>query len=388
MIAELCLPKHLKIGAGARREVTPLLQQLGLKRPFLVSDPFMATCGYLDELKEFITSVGLTCGVFADCVPDPTTESINEALKQWQAGHYDCVIALGGGSSIDTAKALAVLAQHGGSVRDYKVPASVPVGFPLIAIPTTAGTGSEATRATVITDTESDNQEKMLCMGPGFMPLAALVDFELTLTMPYRLTADTALDSLCHGMEAYVSRKANRFVDPIALSCIQAIVDNVGLACAEPDNRAAREALMLAATQGGMAFSNSSVTLIHGMSRPIGAFFHVPHGLSNAMLMCEVTKFSLSGALSRYADCARAMGVAGMSQSDEQSAVRLVDKLDSLCELLEVPSPKRYGIEQDRFLELVPTMAEQALASGSPNNNPVIPELGDIKRIYESVYEH
>src|SRR5690606_37214444 len=182
-------------------------------------------------------------------------------LAQWRAGDFDCVVALGGGSSRDTAKAVAVLAEHGGIMRDYKVPRQVDSGLPIIAIPTTAGTGSEATRVAVITDTET--HEKMLCMGLGLMPVAALVDFELTMTMPYRLTADTGIDSLCHALEAYVSRRANPFTDSIALTAMLAIYQNIRTACAEPDNRAAREAMMLAATQGGIAFANASVTLIH-----------------------------------------------------------------------------------------------------------------------------
>jgi alcohol dehydrogenase class IV len=154
-------------------------------------------------------------------------------------------------------------------MRNYKVPYLIDGGVPIIAIPTTAGTGSEATRVAVISDTQT--QEKMLCMGLGLMPMAALVDYELTLTMPYRLTADTGLDSLCHALEAYVSRKSNVFTDDVALNAMRSIYQNIRTACNQPDNRDAREAMMLAATQGGIAFANASVTLIHGMSRPIGA---------------------------------------------------------------------------------------------------------------------
>ena len=181
-------------------------------------------------------------------------------------------------------------------------------GLPIIAIPTTAGTGSEVTRFTVITDTETD--EKMLIAGLGCCPTAAIVDFELTLTMPLRLTADTGIDSLTHAIEAYVSKRANPYTDGMAKNAMGLIAKNIRAACAEPQNRAAREAMMLGATTAGMAFSNASVALVHGMSRPIGAFFHVPHGLSNAMLLPEITAFSAPAALDRYADCARAMGVA------------------------------------------------------------------------------
>jgi alcohol dehydrogenase class IV len=218
------------------------------------------------------------------------------------------------------------------------------------------------------------------------MPTAALVDFELTMTMPYRLTADTGIDSLCHAMEAYISRKANAFTDTIALASMSSIARNIRIACDNPDNKAAREAMMLAATQGGIAFSNSSVTLIHGMSRPLGAFFHVPHGLSNAMLMPAVTEYSLPGSVSRYADCARAMDLASVSDSDADAGTKLLDGLYRLNSDLQVPSPKTFGISETDYADVITTMAEQALASGSPNNNPLIPEQFDIEQLYRKVW--
>jgi alcohol dehydrogenase class IV len=279
---------------------------------------------------------------------------------------------------------VAVLAEHGGIMRDYKAPRQVDSGLPIVAIPTTAGTGSEATRVAVITDTQT--QEKMLCMGLGLMPVAALVDFELTMTMPYRLTADTGIDSLCHALEAYVSRKANPFTDSIALTAMRTIYQNIRTVCAQPDNREAREAMMLAATQGGIAFANASVTLIHGMSRPIGALFHVPHGLSNAMLLPAVTAWSTGHAQQRYADCSRYMGLASPSDSDSAACRHLVDALRALTGDLQVPGPRDFGIARDVWFGSLELMAEQALASGSPANNPRVPEAQDIVRLYESIW--
>ncbi|ARN73745.1 iron-containing alcohol dehydrogenase [Oceanicoccus sagamiensis] len=383
--SSIYLPNILRIGAGASGQLAEVLAELGASRPMLVTDPFMQQCGYVDRIVQCLKDGAIEHGVFADCVPDPTTDSVAAAVRYWQQGDFDAVVALGGGSSIDTAKAVAVLAIHGGAMRDYKAPNPVPVGAPIIAIPTTAGTGSEATRVTVVTDTET--QEKMMCLGVGLMPSAALVDFELTMSMPYRLTADTGIDSLCHAMEAYVSRKANTFTDSIALASMSAIARHIRSACDEPDNRAAREAMMLAATQGGMAFSNASVTLIHGMSRPLGAFFHVPHGLSNAMLMPQLTEFSLPGATQRYADCARAMGLASAADSDKAAGIALLDGLYQLNADLSVPSPQAYGIDNSRYMSVISTMAQQALASGSPNNNPLIPDQQQIEALYSSVWQ-
>jgi alcohol dehydrogenase class IV len=384
MTAAIYLPQILRIGGGVSKELPQAMADLGVSRPLIITDPFIASNGYLDQLYEVLESNGIEYGVFSDCVPDPTVESINAGLAAWQSGNYDCAVGFGGGSSMDSAKAIAVLAKHGGTMRDFKVPNAVPKGFPIIAVPTTAGTGSEATRATVITDTATN--EKMLCMGIGLIPEAALVDFELTVSMPYRLTADTAIDSLCHAMEAYVSKKANPFTDNIALTAMAVIAKNVRAACEQPANVDAREKLMLAATQAGIAFSNSSVTLIHGMSRPIGAFYHVPHGLSNAMLMPAVTEYSLPGATKRYADCARVMDLASNTDSDAGAGVKLLDGLYKLNEDLAVPTPKGFGIDADDYHGNLQIMAEQALASGSPNNNPLVPTADEIISLYQKVY--
>jgi alcohol dehydrogenase class IV len=218
------------------------------------------------------------------------------------------------------------------------------------------------------------------------MPVAALVDFELTLSMPFRLTADTGIDSLCHALEAYVSRKANPFTDSVALTAMRTIYGNIRTACAEPDNRAAREAMMLAATQGGIAFANASVTLIHGMSRPVGALFHVPHGLSNAMLLPEVTAWSVGAAPQRYAHCARYMGIAGEADADPLACEKLVAALRALTSDLEVPGPEAFGITRGDWFGSLDIMAGQALDSGSPANNPRVPEVGEIVELYKRIW--
>lgn len=384
MSANINLPRILRVGAGASHELAATLGQLGVSRPLLVTDPFMQQCGYADRVLTALDAANIPCGLFADCVPDPTTDSVTRGLAALAQGQYDCLVALGGGSSIDTAKAVAVMAERDGPMRDYKVPTQVDSGLPVIAIPTTAGTGSEATRAAVITDSETS--EKMLCMGLGFMPVAALVDFELTLSMPYRLTADTGIDSLCHALEAYVSRKANPFTDGIALRVMATIYRNIRTACAQPDNRAAREAMMLAATQGGIAFSNASVTLIHGMSRPIGGLFHVPHGLSNAMLLPEVTAWSVTAEPVRYAAAARVMGLAEEGDAEGVALAKLTEGLRQLNADLSVPTPQEYGIAEDQWQGSLALMAEQALASGSPANNPRVPTAEDITELYQRVW--
>jgi len=385
MAFEIQIPSSLTVGGGSFAKVGSVLQRLGCKRPLIVSDRFLQRQGLVDKLSALMTEAGIESGVFADTVPDPTTKVVAAGLTAFQAGRHDSLVSLGGGSPIDTAKAISMLAGNGGTPRLYKVPNAPPkYGPPHIAIPTTAGTGSEVTRFTVISDSES--QEKMLIAGSPLLPTAAIVDYELTMTMPPRLTADTGTDSLTHAIEAYVSRRANDFSDIFALAAMKTIWRQLPRAYHEPDNKDAREAMMLAATQAGIAFSNASVALVHGMSRPIGVHFHVPHGLSNAMLLPTVTAFSVQAAPRRYAECARAMGIASYTDSEEESATKLIDALYERNRELQVPSPKAFGISEEQYLSLIPTMAAQSMASGSPNNNPRIPTADEICALYRQAW--
>ncbi len=383
--AMITQPRLMLIGAGACDQIADAMAKIGVQKPLIVTDAFVRDSGMLARVTDVLDDAKIPWDAFADTVPDPTTEVISSGAKILKDGDFDGMIALGGGSPMDTAKAMGVLATHGGAMRDYKVPQQVDTtDYPVIAIPTTAGTGSEVTRFTVITDTETD--EKMLCAGLAYVPVCALVDYTLTMTMPLRLTADTGIDTLTHAIEAYVSQKRNPFADSMALSCMRLVAGNIRTACKEPDNPSGREAMMLAATQGGLAFSNASVCLVHGMSRPIGAHFHVPHGLSNAMLLPAITAFSAPDALDRYADCARAMGVADAEVGNQAAVAHLLEELRALNDELEVPTPKDYGIEEERYFALLPTMAQQALDSGSPGNNPRVPTTDQIVDLYKEVW--
>ncbi|WP_421862577.1 iron-containing alcohol dehydrogenase [Motiliproteus sp.] len=385
MSTQIILPRIMQVGEGASKEIPGVLASLGCKRPLIITDKMMVELGYASQIQTVLSNHMVFCDVFDDTVPEPTIGSIMAGVEMVRGGDYDAIIALGGGSPIDSAKAIAILGKHGGSMRDYKFPRIVnEAGLPIIAIPTTAGTGSEATKFTIITDEAND--EKMLCVGVGFMPVAALVDYSLTLSLPPRITADTGIDALTHAMEAYVSQKANAYSDSQALAAMSLIAPNLRRAYQDGKDKAAREAMMLGSTLAGIGFSNASVALVHGMSRPIGAFFHVPHGLSNAMLLPSVTAFSISAAPERYADCARAMGVADANDNTDQANQKLLDELHALNDELQVPTPEQYGIDRDRFMSLLDEMASQALNSGSPNNNPRIPTHGEIVEIYKALW--
>lgn len=385
MSATIFGPRIMLIGGGSIDRVAEVLEKLQIGRPLIVTDPFMVSSGMIKHLTDPLAAAGIGFDVFSATVPDPTTTVVEAGADRMRDGGYDGLIGFGGGSPMDTAKAMNILAAHGGRMRDYKVPNGVDTAaVPLLCIPTTAGTGSEVTRGTVITDVESD--EKMLIMCLAGQASAAIVDFELTMKKPFRLTADTGIDSFTHALEAFVSQKRNPYSDSMAIAAMQRIGENLKVACFEPDNRSAREQMMLGATQAGLAFSNASVALVHGMSRPIGAHFHVPHGLSNAMLLPAVTRFSLDSALDRYAQAGRLIGAAGAMDDDPAAANKLLDWLYLTNEELQVPTPPAYGIEEAAWIGLMDTMAAQCIASGSHANNPRVPDKAEIIELYKQVW--
>ena len=381
MSHSIVLPRTMEIGREACQNLPTILDSLGIKKPLIITDEMMVKLGYVDNVQAILKAVNIVTDVFSDTVPEPTESSIAAGVSLVKAQDYDGLIALGGGSPIDSAKAIAILGKFGGVMRDYKFPRQVnEAGLPIVAIPTTAGTGSEVTRFTIITD--DANNEKLLCVGMGFMPVAAIIDYSLTMSVPPRTTADTGIDAMTHAIEAYISPKRNAYSDQQALAALRLIGPNIQTAYHDGKDETAREAMMLGSTLAGIAFCNSSVALVHGMSRPIGAFFHVPHGLSNAMLLPTITEFGIASAPDRYADCARALGVSDYSDTDDQANVSLVTYLKNLNKELQVPTLAEFGVQRADFDALIDTMCEQAFASGSPNNNPRIPSLEEMIQLY------
>ena len=379
------LPRIMQVGKNARSYLPEILNSLGAKRPLIITDKMMVSLGYIDQIQNLLKAENIESDYFDETIPEPTSASIEAGVNHVKTHQYDAIIAVGGGSPIDSAKAISILSKFGGEIRDYKFPRQVnEIGLPIIAIPTTAGTGSECTRFTIITDDKTS--EKMLCAGLGFLPIAAIIDYELTMSLPARTTADTGIDALTHAIEAYVSKKASPYSDAQAIAAMKLIGPNLQIAYHEPGNESAREKMMLGSTFAGIAFSNASVALVHGMSRPIGAFFHVPHGLSNAMLLPMITEFSIQAAPERYADCAKAMGVAHIDDSHEVANQKLVQALAEINKDLKVPTLAEFGVDRKYFDEVVQTMAEQAIASGSPSNNPITPTIAEMISLYKQLW--
>ncbi|GHH98957.1 iron-containing alcohol dehydrogenase [Neobacillus kokaensis] len=381
------MPKSIFYGRNAFENVGKEAASRG-KKALIVSDKIMDSLGYVENCRNLLQNRGVESAVYLGVKSEPTDIYVAEALNLFKAENCDLVISLGGGSCIDTAKSIAVVATNGGYVGDYmgeKKIAHIPP-IPHISIPTTAGTGSEATDATVITNTSND--VKMMIKQPAFMPDVAIVDPLLTISSPKSVTSATGVDALSHAIEAYLSRKAHPMSDTLALSAMKLIVNNLLTAYNDGENIDAREAMSLGSLQAGMAFSNASVCLVHGMSRPIGALFHVPHGISNAMLLPAVLEFSKDACIDRLADIGRIFDQKHKTLSNEEAAEMAVISVKELCRKLNIPNLKGWGIDQKVFESVLEKMAVDAIDSGSPGNNPRIPTHSELVELYHTCYHY
>lgn len=384
--ARFATPPLIVYGSHSFEKVGELTAAKG-KKALLVSDRIMEGLGNVEKCQYYLKSEGISCVLYLGVASEPTDRYVSEAVAVFMKNQCNVVISLGGGSCIDTAKAVAVLAANGGYIGDYmggkKLVKNAPI--PHIAIPTTAGTGSEATDVTVITNTSND--VKMMIKQPAFMPACAIVDPVLTMSSPKNVTAATGIDALSHAIEAYLSKKAQPMTDMYALSAMKLIVENIETAYDEGDNMAAREKMSLGSLQAGIAFSNASVCLVHGMSRPIGALFHVPHGISNAMLLPAVLEFSKNACIDRLAELGRIFeGKNGLS--NEEAAEAAVVSVKSLCAKLNIPNLKGWGIEEGAFKQSLGKMAKDAIDSGSPANNPRVPSIEELVELYMVCYDY
>lgn len=381
---QFIMPGKIVYGENALNNAKELIADFG-KKALIVTDRFMVRSGNVRPVEDILSELGIEFSVFDGVNSEPTDVIIDMGIKQYRDENCDFLIALGGGSPIDAMKAIGAVATNGGEIDDYYGKTiSVPTP-PTVAIPTTSGTGSEATQFTIITNTKRDI--KMLLKGPVLMPDLAIDDPKFTVTAPPSITAATGLDALCHAAEAYTSRKAQPLTDDLAISAVQRIFKNLPIAYAEPKNIKAREEMSLAALEAGVAFNNASVTIIHGMSRPIGALFHVPHGISNAMLIEKCFKFAIDGAYSRFADLARAIKVAHRADDDRTAAEAFLKACSQLCRACEIPTLEEYGIDRGKFFEAIGKMTDDAIDSGSPANTIKNVTRKDIVKIYKNLWK-
>ena len=379
-------PRQIVIGRGCSDRAGAVANEAGIRRALLVTDPNVRATGAVDGVRRSLEAAGVPTLVYDGVVTEPVLEYVEQALAALRDGGCDGVVAVGGGSAIDTAKAVAALATNGGALPDYQgVDRFRRPSLPLIALPTTAGTGSEVTRVTVVTDPQRG--VKMMLMAEALLPYAAVDDPLLTVSAPPRATAAAGVDALTHAIEAYVSRRAQPLTDVLALDAIREIARSLPAAWRNGADLEARDRMMWAQLQAGLAFSNSSVALVHGMARPLGAHFGVPHGMANAMLLPAVMRFSVAGAPRRYAAIADALGVPDDPPApDGERAARGVEAVEALVRRLEIPTLAGYGVDETHFRRVQRQMAEDALASGSPANNPRPATLEEICALYQAAY--
>lgn len=382
-MSHFVIPNHTVVGTNVLGEAAPLLKKMGNKA-FIVTGRHVAVSDMTKQLTALLNENGIDCVIFDGITGEPTDTMIENGVEMLKSSGCDFIIGIGGGSPLDSAKAIAAMAVNEGSIADYNGKEITGEILPLAAIPTTAGTGSEATKFTVITDSEKGI--KMLLKGDVLVPKLAIVDSSFTVGTPKSVTSATGLDALTHAVEAYTSRKAFSMTDTLAVSAVKRIMKYLPIAYKEPDNSLAREQMSIAALEAGICINNSSVTIVHGMSRPIGALFHVPHGMSNAMLLKECLSFAISGAYEKFANLGRETGVASDSDSDETAAEKFIDSLQNICDVCEIPTLEQYGIDRDEYYSKISKMATDAVASGSPANTVKEVTVDDCIEIYKKLY--
>ncbi|MGD9948214.1 MAG: iron-containing alcohol dehydrogenase [Desulfobulbus sp.] len=373
---------RIVMGAGTLNSIVDEIKQLGGIKPIIVTDPGLVSTGIIDRLEQLVAQGGLSFVRFDQVEADPRFELVDQVVSLVQSEQADCVIGIGGGSSLDIAKVVSVMVTNPGKVEDYfgidliKMP-----GVPLILIPTTAGTGSEVTPIVIL----SDHQEKLKkgVVSAHLFPGTALLDPELTVGLPPAVTAATGMDALIHAMEAYTSINANSMTDMLAVRAMQLIFDNIRTAYANGSDIMAREKMLEGSMLAGMAFANAGVTAVHAFAYPIGAEFHIPHGIANTIMLPPVMAFNLIGNLEKFADIARIFGEDGEGMSVRKLAERGLSAVHELAADLNVPQRlSGYGVEEKD----VPALAQGVMkVTRLLANNPRTLRLADAEAIYRQV---
>jgi len=377
------VPKFIVSGEGALHMSMDNMKEFG-KKALIVTDDMMIKLGNVGKLTDELDGAGIEYAIYSGVNSEPTHTMVNEGIEIYKEAGCEFLIAIGGGSPMDTAKAIGAVITNGGNICDYqgkKLDNELP---PIVAIPTTAGTGSEATRVSIIADT--DRGIKLLISDIKLLASLAVVDPVFTMTAPPAVTANTGVDALCHAIESYTSNKAFPMSKLFSKAAVKKIFDNLPTAYADGSNVEARREMAEAATQAGIAFSNASVTVIHGMSRPIGALFHVPHGLSNAMLLKVCLPYIREGAEVELYELAKEIGVYN-GENTAEGADAFVAATNELLAKLNIQSPADFGIDKDEFFAQIDKMAHDGLGSGSPANCKNVPTEEQLKEMYKALWD-
>ena len=368
MINRFVLNEVSYFGPGAREVLPKEVKRLGLHKAFVATDKDLIKFGVADKVLNVLKEAGIPYEIFSDIKPNPTVANVKAGVKAFAESGADFILAIGGGSSIDTSKAIGIItnnAEFSDVVSLEGVADTKKKSVPIIALPTTAGTAAEVTINYVITDEK--NEKKMVCVDPNDIPAIAIIDAELMYTLPKSLTAATGLDALTHAIEGLITKGAWEMSDMFEIKAIEMINRYLETAVNEPQNPEARNCMAVAQYIAGMAFSNVGLGVVHGMAHPLGAIFDIPHGVANALLLPTIMEFNAPAALDKYVTIAKAMNVYKDGMSKEEAAQAAVDAVKSLAVRVGIPQHlSELGIKESDL----PKLADSAIADVCTPGNP------------------
>lgn len=370
-------------GPGSRSVLPEVVARLGKSKALVVTDAGLVKFGVAAKVTDILDAAGIAYEVFSDVKPNPTVTNVKNGIAAFKAAGADLLIAIGGGSAIDTAKAIGIVVNNPEFSDIVSLEGMAPTknkSVPMVALPTTAGTAAETTINYVIIDEEK--QKKMVCVDPNDIPAVAIIDAELMYSLPKGLTAATGMDALTHAIEGYITKGAWELSDMFEIEAIRMISRHLPNAVENPTDAEARNGMAVAQYVAGMAFSNVGLGLVHGMAHPMGSLFDVPHGVANALLLPTIMEFNMPACLGKYPEIARAMGVDTEGMTPAEASQAAVDAVRALSVKVGIPQHlSDLGItEKD-----IPALADQALADVCTPGNPREVTLDDIKSLYAKV---
>jgi lactaldehyde reductase len=370
-------------GAGSRKELPAELKRMGLKKALVCSDKGLIKVGTTKMVTDVLDEVGFPYEIYSEIKPNPTVTNVQQGVAAFKASGADCIIAIGGGSSIDTAKGIGIVSNNPEFSDVISLEGVAPTkhkSVPIIALPTTAGTGAEVTINYVIIDEK--RQAKMVCVDPNDIPAIAIIDPELMYSLPKGLTAATGMDALTHAIEGYITKGAWVMSDMYELQAIKMIAENLPIAVDEPSNSVGREGMALAQYIAAQAFSNVGLGLVHGMAHPMGSLHDIAHGVANALLLPTIMEFNMPTRIEKFGVIAETMGVDTKGMTPEQAAQAAVDAVRALSIRVGIPQHLTdLGItEKD-----IPALAAQAIADVCTPGNPREVTEAQIVELYKKV---
>ena len=370
-------------GAGARKELPEVLNRMGLKKALVCSDKGLIKVGTTAKVTEVLDGINFPYEIYSEIKPNPTVTNVKQGVEAFKNSGADCIIAIGGGSSMDTAKGIGIVSNNPEFADVVSLEGVAPTkhkSVPIIALPTTAGTGAEVTINYVIIDEE--RQAKMVCVDPNDIPAVAIVDPELMYSLPKGLTAATGMDALTHAIEGYITKGAWVMSDMYELQAIKMIAENLPIAVEEPTNPVGREGMALAQYIAAQAFSNVGLGLVHGMAHPMGSLHDIPHGVANALLLPTIMEFNMPKCIEKFGIIAKTMGVNTDGMTAEQAAQAAVDAVKALSIRVGIPQTlTELGIKESD----IPALAAQAIADLCTPGNPRDVTEAEIVELYKKV---